>query len=326
MAGVRRLLRKLRSLLPRSHCRIERHGRVCIAVDPNYPLHVRAYYRYCVELFAAGFVRADVPVNAIFGAQAARFDRAARTLRVDLQLEHTLVQPGGRDSEGAQPGTTMLPDGSGRYLVRIANETYLRSLDTCIEYSRPNLVHVRDSARHPDLVARTALVAPLLYPPRFDPDGRDIAAISLMFDERQPRRRHFLDAATRAALPLRNIRGVFDADALRRLYDRTRILVNVHQTDHHHTFEELRVLPALLRGVVVISEDVPLREQIPYHRSIVWSSYDAIIDTMAHVLANIDTYRANLFGEPLATVLAEMARDNCAYVDAAIGRMTAKNA
>jgi hypothetical protein len=322
---MRRLLRKLRSLLPRSHCRIERHGRTCIAVDPNYPLHVRAYYRYCVELFSAGFMRADAQVNAIFGAQAARFGNTARTLRIDLQLEHTLVRPGGRDSEGAAAGTTPLPEGNGCYLVRIANETWLRSLDTCVEYSRPNLVHVRDCGRFADLAARTALIAPLLYPPRFDASGRDIAAISLMFDEGQPRRRHFLDDVRRAALPLRNVRGVFDPTALRRLYDRTRILVNVHQTDHHHTFEELRVLPALLRGVVVISEDVPLREQIPYHRSIVWCAHGSIVDTLRHVLANIDEYRANLFGDALADVLAGMARDNCASVDAAIRRMTATN-
>jgi hypothetical protein len=43
------------------------------------------------------------------------------------------------------------------------------------------------------------------------------------------------------------------------------------------------------------------------------------------VLANIDEYRANLFGGALADVLADMARDNCASVDAAIRRMTAAN-
>lgn len=320
---MRRLLHKLRSLLPRSHCRIERHGRTCIAVDPNYPLHVRAYYRYCVELFCIGLRRADAPVNVIFGPQSARFGNTQRTLRIDMQFEHTLVRPGGRDSENAEPGTTPLPDGSGRYLVRVANAAYLCSLDTCVEYSRPNVVHVGGSARFADLAARTALVAPLLYPPRFDAGGRDVALISLMFDERQPRRRRFLDEARGAALPLRNVRGLFDAVALRGLYDRTGILVNVHQTDHHHTFEELRVLPALLRGVIVISEDVPLREQIPYHRSIVWSSRDALVETIRHVLANVDAYRESLFGDALAGVLAGMARDNEASVDTAIRRMIA---
>ena len=58
--------------------------------------------------------------------------------------------------------------------------------------------------------------------------------------------------------------------------DRTKILLNVHQTDEHDTLEEFRVLPALLRGVVVISEEVPLREKIPYHKYIVWCEYDEL--------------------------------------------------
>lgn len=320
---MRRLLRKLRSLLPRSHCRIERHGRARIAVDPHYPVHVREYYRYCVGLFGARLRHADAAVDVVFGPQAARFDGDRRRLRIDLQIEHALVRPGGRDSAGAPSGATPLPDGDGRYLVRVADASYLQSLDTVVEYSRPNLVHVRESGHFATLAARTALVAPLLYPARFDAAGRDRAAISLMFDAQQPRRRRFLDDVRRARLPLRNVRGVFDGAALRRLYDRTQVLVNVHQTDHHHTFEELRVLPALLRGVIVISEDVPLRECIPYHRSIVWCSHAALVDTLRDVLADIEGYRARLFGEPLAGILADVQRDNLASVDAAIARMLA---
>ncbi|HEU4665011.1 MAG TPA: hypothetical protein VFS55_13365 [Dokdonella sp.] len=321
---MRRLLRKLASLLPRPRCRIERHGRCRIAIDPNYPVHVREYYRYCVRLFVEGFLRADAAVNAVFGPQPAQFGDELPTLRIDVQCEHTLVLPGGRDSEGAPRGTTPLADGSDRYLVRLAGEAYLRTLDTVVEYSRPNVVNVRASGVHDDIAQRTALIAPLLYPPRFDAAGRDIEAITLMFDAQQPRRRHFLDEVRRAGLPLRNVRGVFDANALRALYDRTRVLVNVHQTPHHHTFEELRVLPALLRGVVVISEDVPLREEIPYHRAIVWSRYESLVDTLGHVLANLDQYRGELFRPPLAAILAQMERDNRAHVDAAVHRMIAR--
>ena len=53
--------------------------------------------------------------------------------------------------------------------------------------------------------------------------------------------------------------------------------------------------------------------------------YDSIIDTVRHVLDNLDEYRARLFAAPLAGVLAGMARDNRANVAAAIRRMTATN-
>ena len=49
------------------------------------------------------------------------------------------------------------------------------------------------------------------------------------------------------------------AASLRALLDSTQILINVHTTAHHHTLEEYRVLPALLRGCVVVSEDCSRR-------------------------------------------------------------------
>jgi hypothetical protein len=154
---------------------------------------------------------------------------------------------------------------------------------------------------------------------------RDVPLLSLMFDVvHQPRRRRFIESAHAAGLPLRNVRDVFEPQALKRLYDRTRVLVNVHQTDHHDTLEELRILPALLRGVVIVSEDVPRREDVPYHRWIVWCDYDAIVATTQKVLADYHAWYARLFkiGDPaLAQTLAQMARDNRDEADTAVRRM-----
>jgi hypothetical protein len=79
------------------------------------------------------------------------------------------------------------------------------------------------------------------------------------------------------------------------VYKNSKVLVNVHQTDHHHTFEELRVLPALLNGVIVVSEDVPLKEKIPYSDYIVWASYDNIAQTVKDVSNNYEYYFNKIF-------------------------------
>lgn len=321
---MRRILRKLRTLFPRRRCRIERHGSVRIAIDNRCPAYLRAYQRYCVLLFREALLRARASVDVVFGACKTPFGGAVRSLHIDIQSEHTLVKPGGRDSAGAPAGQVALDDGSGRYLVRIANLDYLRTLDTIVEYSHPNRENVRSSGRFDQVAARTTVVAPLLYDTDFGTAARDIEAISLMFDEAQPRRRRFLEQASKAVPSLRNVRDVFDATALRRLYDRTRVLVNVHQTDHHDTLEELRILPALLRGVIVVSEDVPLRDRVPYHDAIIWSDYASLAATTAEVLEHYATWRARIFGDGrLARVLARMARDNQSNVDEAVRRMLA---
>jgi len=74
-----------------------------------------------------------------------------------------------------------------------------------------------------------------------------------------------------------------DSKEMRNLLDRTQILLNVHQTPIHHTLEEFRVLPALLRGVVVVSEHVPLPDAIPYSSKIVFASFDNLVDTVKKV-------------------------------------------
>jgi hypothetical protein len=75
----------------------------------------------------------------------------------------------------------------------------------------------------------------------------------------------------------------------------TKILVNVHQTDFHHSFEEFRCLPALLSRVIIISERPPLWETIPFHSFIIWCAYDEIVNTVQDVLGNYDSIYEKMF-------------------------------
>jgi hypothetical protein len=88
-------------------------------------------------------------------------------------------------------------------------------------------------------------------------------------------------------------------------------MLNVHQTDHHHTFEELRVLPALLNGVVIVSEESPLKNVIPYSDYIVWSDYDDIPRKTLEVYNNYEYYYNKFFVEGnLKNILNDMVKNN----------------
>lgn len=314
--------RTLLKWLAQRACTREQANRVCIAGSARHMLVVREYYLYCIGLFRSAFAKVDTPCNVVFGDYVVDFDNPHPTLRIDLQFEHTLVKPGGRDSGGARPGSVPLADGSGTYLVRVADRARLEALDAVIEYSLPNLANLRGSGTFDDYLQRVVHVAPLLYPEDFSPRQRHRAMVTLFADTGQPRRAEFLDKAREAGLPLRNVRRVFGHADLQALHDDTRILVNVHQTDHHHTLEELRILPALLRGVVVVSEDVPLKEHVPYARFVVWSSYERLVDAVRDVDLNYARYHAAIFGDgALAGVLASMRQANADNVEAAVRRL-----
>jgi hypothetical protein len=67
--------------------------------------------------------------------------------------------------------------------------------------------------------------------------------------------------------------------------------MNTHQIDEHLTVEELRILPALMNGVIIVSEKGPFYENIPYQKHIIWSDYDNIIDETKKTIENYDIIR-----------------------------------
>ena len=275
------------------------------------------------ELLVSALARQPAPPWLWLDAgEAIAADPAAR--RVALQWEHVLVRPGGRDSEGAPASSVPLSAGQGHYLARLVDAPRLAAADLIIDYSAVNLRVLADCPFWNGQLPPRVAVAPLVYPPDFGRAGRDVPLLSLFAAPGQGRRADFLAAARAAGLPLRNRRGVFHPGTLRALYRRCRILVNVHQTADHHTFEELRVLPALLCGVLVVSEDVPLREQVPYARYVIWSAPERLLDTVRAVLADYEAHWARVFTDPgLPTVLRHMDEADRAAIAAAVGRLSA---
>ena len=80
------------------------------------------------------------------------------------------------------------------------------------------------------------------------------------------------------------------------LYARTRILVNIRQTDHCDTLEELRVLPALRSGVIVISELAPNKELTRYSEFIIWGTLDELPEIIRNVQDNYESTWNSIFG------------------------------
>jgi hypothetical protein len=295
-------------------------GPAVLTHNPRHTLYVRAYYQYCVALFRSALQRQPQAVNLVFGDYPAG-DHALPLRRIALQIEHTLVKPGGGDSAGAPVSATPLAQGEGNYLARLLHRPALAAADLVLDYSHANLLHLRNAGGFDDVLAHTAVVSPLLHEQCFAYDGRDQPCLTLFSDAGEGRRGRFLAAARARGLPIRNLKRCFDSGALQAHYRRTRVLVNVRRSDHHDTIEELRILPALQSGVIVVSEDGPLRHTLPYARFVVWTHYDTLVEQVADVLHDYDRWHARLFGDPeLPQVLAAMAAANRTAVDAALMR------
>ena len=222
-----------------------------------------------------------------------------------FQLEHTLVLNGGRDMKGAKPGIIKgIYNENEYYNVRIDNMNSFRNFNIIVEYSQPNIYNITNS----NSITQEAKNKIIYIPPipfdyvksAFSTRKFDILTSYICIGNSK-RREIFMDKLKTdpklTTYNKKNITNIFNIDHLKNIYKDTKIIINVHQTDHHHTFEEFRILPALLSGVIIISEEVPCKDQIPYSDFIVWSNLGNIYDKINEVLNNYEVYFNNIFGE-----------------------------
>ena len=294
-----------------------RVGSAQLVFNPQHDEVVREYYLYVVQLYSDALRAVGLSADIVFGAYPLKQKSHRRLFRVLFQIEHILVRPGGRGAAGAPSSALpVLGHPEENYLVRLQDAERLAQADAIVEYSQPNFRHLHGSGHWPELASRMHYIAPLSYPfvAAQTKEGREFAVVTLFGNPDEPRRKALLEALTHWNPVCRNIRGRFSD--VREVYRNTRILVNIRQTEHHHTLEELRVLPALLSGVVVVCEDVPLRELVPYHPFIVWAPVGAIVDTVRDVHENYDAYFQKIFGGPaLNACIHRLQESNRAQVE-----------
>ena len=294
----------------------------CLVYNDSFCDVVKDYYNYITMLLYKVLDKnPHLNVIAVFENILHRAPDPRKVIYVYLNIEHTLVRPGGRDAENAPLGNTpceytggLTPGGGAKenYLVRIDKLHVMQQKHIIADYSMPNIIHVRESGLYNDIVEKMVYIAPLLYSPQFHGSvARDISCLTTFICLGQPRRKALLE---KAGSHIQNIKNCFHRDELQKLYWRTKVMINIHQTDHHHTFEELRVLPALLCGVIVVCERSPLWESVPYNKFVIWCDYDEIIEKSREVLENYEECYNHIFGgagaQELRTILEKMEHDN----------------
>lgn len=258
-----------------------------------------------------------LPAASLPSAQLLLHDAAVPTSgpsmhwRIRFQPEHTLVKPGGSGAESALPSRTPIANTQAYYWFRLLHQERLQAADLILDYCDSNLRHWQESGQLPELLSRARVFAPLVLPISDAVTTRPHALVTLFSNPNVGRRASFLARAKAQGLSIRNATRAYSRARLCHLFDQTQVLINLRQTDHHDTLEALRVLPALARGVLVVSETVPLRESLPYHDCVIWADYEALPEVIADVHARYQHYWQTIFGSGLArTRLQALAEQN----------------
>ncbi len=285
-----------------------------LIIDPHFDLGLREYYNFVTQLCIDSISQLPLEIPAhtfTLGIDEDIFIKKNIQKKLVFQVEHTLVKPGGRGSADAPLSTTRIHNTHDFYLVRIQNQAKLINYDLIMEYSRPNFKHIRDSKLFNDYLQKVCVISPTLYPLNtqlISKTHRQINTITLFRDTNQARRRQFLEKLREYKIPFQNINHRFKN--LEEVYLNTKILINIRQTDHHDTLEELRILAALRCGVIVISENAPLKEYCRYSNFILWGNIEDLPMIIQDVQKNYLQYHQNIFNASFYTRMQRLEKSN----------------
>ena len=291
----------------------------CILYNTNSDVIIKNYYLYVANLCRVVlYKQGNLGLNLILGDYHYDFGNTNRLVKIEMNYEHTLVKPGGRHTHDAPSGNIKIPSNlryqtaEENYLVRICEYEKVNKNDIVVDYSNPNIVNVKESGSLlEEFYNKLIYVSPILYDCDVSLRTRRLNCITTFISLQQPRRAKLLENILHSGISHLNIKNCFTSDTLQQLYFDTKIIINIHQTDEHHTLEELRVLPALLCGVIVICEESPLKQHVPYSHFIVWTTYENIIETVKNVQENYDRYYNKLFiSSDFKDVIETMKNDN----------------
>jgi hypothetical protein len=282
-----------------------------IYYNPNHDLVVGGYYIHCINVFKKFLTEYNKPINLVFGNYNPKFDNSNITLKIGLQIEHTILKKSIYNSPNFFFDTTVKYNDLN-YVIRIDKMEYLESYDYIIEYSLPNINHIMtitDNPRIEKYLSKNIHISCNMYDFQFEKLNR--SKIITMFFAWSGRRSTLYNNLINNNIQVQNLENCFQKECLTDAYKNTKILINVHQTDFHDTAEELRILPALMSGVIVIAEDSPLKEKIPYHEFIIWEKIENIPNKVIDIEKNYDLYFESIFGgNKLKNVLLEIEKQN----------------
>ena len=216
-----------------------------------------------------------------------------------FQVEHNLVLKEGRSIKNVIMGNVKSIYNNDKYLVRIVNLENYYKYDYIIEYSLLNIENIKRSNKFSkQFIDKILYLPPFIYDINFTfKNERNINVLTSYIDVNQPRRKKLFEKLHKNNILFTNVNNIFEKNKLCDIYDNTKMLINIHQTPHHHTLEEFRLIPALSRGIVIISEIVPMKELLPYHDYIIWTTYDNIIETLKDTINKYDFYHNKFFGD-----------------------------
>lgn len=292
----------------------------------EYPFYVKDYKNYLNKLINDVLKTNNFNVNVYVKHNRGNIteknikNNNNKNIIISTNLEHTIIKQDFLKTvkcKNLEIGNIIDKNGN-KYLIRIDKLDNLKDSDIIIDYSYTNIINVKSLELYKDFSKKHICISPAFFEKYHLKENRNINILTTFINvkhAREPSRQrrillHKQLKSSKIKDLYKNINNLFGTNDLKNLYKKTKILINVRQTDFHDTLEEIRILPAIQMGVIVICEDAPLKEYLPYHDYIIWESFENIIEKAHEVYEKYDYYFNLIYGSNNKKDLNEIHQDN----------------
>ena len=227
-----------------------------------------------------------------------------------LQVEQTVLAPTHPQDEAEESALTF-ENTRRRYLARLLGPRQgYEAASRIIEYSKANIEHIQQSKLSCLYEDKAFYIAPLLGNETNLVGPKNPVLVNTMFGSPHlGRRSELIRELENANLELSNIHNY---DDYRRAFEDCAVLVNYRQFSHFRTVEELRILPALLQRVIVVSESGPYLDHIPYRRFARFADSNKFVEEVSKAVGSYESTWEDLFGRDsdFSDVIQQLRLDN----------------
>lgn len=258
------------------------------------------YFNYIISLLNSYLLVSEISVSCILHLSEDMYsiDNGEKCIKFGINVEQLIQRK------------------ENTYVCNTSEEDYVSNMNILIEYSSTN-IHILKTT---EIYKKYPIfyIAPVIYNNVINYRDKDICTLTTfgnIYDivDTEPRRLNFLNSLSLSTHI--NLQNCFDYYDLKELLSRTRILINVHRIEHLQTFEEIRVLPALMSRVIVISEISPFIENILYRDLIIWCEYDSLVSKTHEVIENYDFYYNSIYSQDNINLLNNLHYKNTITIE-----------
>jgi hypothetical protein len=251
---------------------------------------VKDYTMYIIELLEDYLNKNLLSINLFVNINnTIKTNNENRIVKIGINYEQTIVSDN-INTYSIEPQGKIDFNGK-QYTVYADLINNLKDNDIIFDYSKPNIKNIEISGLYPELLPKFQYISPSVYHSVTTSTNQKTNIITLL--NVSPRRQTIMTELSQLDNYM-NRDDCYDKDLFDLLIN-SKILINIHRSDDENTFEELRVLPALMNKVLVISEISPLTELIPYNPLIIWATYENIVEKTKEVLENYEEYVSKIF-------------------------------